>query len=233
MGVTLIAYDIDGTLITTGGAGRSALNRAFFELHGVKEGFREVSFAGRTDPGIVAEAFFLAGRSVGKGDLDRLKTLYLACLERELAERGSVLVHPGVQEALAGTDACGVNCLLTGNWREGAQRKLEAAELWGHFSLGAFGNDSPCRDDLVPVLRARAAQRGLDVERVVVIGDTESDVACARAGDALAVAVGTGWRTEEELLATEPDLFLADLEGGLERLLSLLGDEAPEGSGLN
>ena len=219
--VTLIAYDIDGTLLSTGGAGRSALNRAFFDLHGVEEAFREVSFAGRTDPGIVAEAFSLAGRSVGEGDFDRLKTCYLAHLERELGER-EILVHPGVREALEGTDTYGVNCLLTGNWREGALRKLEAADLWEHFSLGAFGDDSPCRDDLVPVLRARAAHQGLEVERVVVIGDTESDVACARAGDAVAVAVGTGWRSAEELLATGPDLFLEDLEKGLEGLLSLV-----------
>ena len=208
--MTLFLWDIDGTLISTGGAGRSALDRAFEELHGVSEGFQKVHFGGRTDPGIVADAFRLAGLELQEGDTTRLLRHYLPLLEQRLRAR-TPTIHPGVHAALDLTGALGVNALLTGNWSEGARHKLRSVDLWGRFQLGAYGDDSPIRNELVPVARERARSQGIDVGEVVVIGDTLADIACARAGGAHAVVVDTGWSTTEELRAAAPDLFVSDL----------------------
>ena len=208
--MTLFCWDIDGTILSTGGAGRSALNEAFETLHGVADGFAGVHFGGKTDPGIVAEAFAQAGLVLEEGETERLLRHYLPLLRGRLQARRPQL-HPGMPEILELTGAVGINGLLTGNWSEGARHKLSSVGLWERFELGAFGDDSPVRNDLVPVARARAEARGYAVERVVVIGDTTADIACARAGDAVAIVVDTGWSTAEQLLAAEPDLFVPDL----------------------
>lgn len=208
--MTLFLWDIDGTILSTGGAGRSALDQAFQELHGVERGFANVHFGGRTDPGIVAQAFELAGLSMAEGDTDRLLVHYLPLLRQRLVAKRPDL-KPGFPEILDVTAPLGIHALLTGNWSEGARHKLEAVGLWDRFVLGAFGDDSPNRNDLVPVARERAMQQGYDVREVVVIGDTIADVACARAGGAHAVAVETGWSTRSALVAAEPDLLVPDL----------------------
>jgi phosphoglycolate phosphatase-like HAD superfamily hydrolase len=217
MSRVLFAWDIDGTLLSTGGAGRAALNGAFAALHGVPSAFAHVEFAGRTDPGICQQAFAKAGLPCSEEALRSLQAAYLPRLEEELARRaGDLVVHPGVRALLDASAPLGTHALLTGNWKAGAMRKLQAVGLWDRFSLGAFGDDSPHRNDLVPVLRERAREAGLPADEVVVIGDTEADLACARAGGALAVLVGTGWRTMVELKALDPDLLLEDLEKGSE-----------------
>ena len=152
--------------------------------------------------------------------MQTLQDAYLPRLEEELARRaGDLVVHPGVGALLDASAAMGTHALLTGNWQAGAQRKLQAAGLWDRFALGAFGDDSPHRNDLVPILAERARQAGFPADRVVVVGDTEADLACARAGGALAVLVGTGWRTMAELKALKPDLLLEDLASGSEAFL--------------
>ena len=216
----LFAWDIDGTLLSTGGAGRAALNGAFLELHGVPSAFASVAFAGRTDPGICQQAFLGAGLPSTDESIQALRAAYLPRLEKELATRaGDLVVHPGVGALLDAAAPLGTHALLTGNWEAGARRKLKAAGLWDRFSLGAFGDDSPRRNDLVPILVARARTAGIPAERVVVIGDTEADLACARAGGALAVLVATGWRSMGELEAMRPDLLLEDLQAGREAFL--------------
>ncbi|MEE2751614.1 MAG: HAD hydrolase-like protein [Myxococcota bacterium] len=219
----VFAWDIDGTLISTGGVGRAALNGAFAQLYGVEQAFGGVSFAGRTDPGICEQAFVQAGVPATRENTEALFEAYLPLLEEGLsAQSDRMVVHPGVREAVAATDKLGTNALLTGNWKGGADRKLAAAGLDGLFAWGAFGDDSAVRNDLVPILVARARKYGCEASQVVVIGDTEADVACARAAGAVAVAVATGWRTREELQKTEPDLLLDDLSVGLEPLLELV-----------
>jgi phosphoglycolate phosphatase-like HAD superfamily hydrolase len=216
----LFAWDIDGTLLSTGGAGRAALNGAFSALHGVPSAFANVQFAGRTDPGICQQAFLGAGLPCTEEAIQVLQAAYLPRLEEELARRaGDLVVHPGVGAILDASAALGTHALLTGNWKAGAKRKLQAVGLWDRFALGAFGDDSPHRNDLVPILAERARKAGFPSDRVVVIGDTEADLACARAGGALAVLVGTGWRTLVELEALKPDLLLEDLESGSEPFL--------------
>jgi phosphoglycolate phosphatase len=218
---TLFLYDIDGTLISTDGAGRASLNEAFEDLFGVADAFNGVRFGGRTDPGITGQAFANAGLEPTPERRARLQARYLQRLEESLLP-GRVRSLPGIDGAIAATARRGTNALLTGNWLAGARVKLGALDLWERFAFGAFGDDSPDRNDLVPVAVERARARGLTVERVVVLGDTEADVACARAGGAIAVAVETGWSPRAQLEAAEPDLLIPDLERGLEALLALL-----------
>jgi len=219
----LLAWDIDGTLLRSGGAGRAALDRAFNKCFQVGGVFNEVDFRGRTDPGLIAEAFELAGRPYSPQDAELLRRTYVVFLEEELERKSDRMqVCPGVEQALAETAKLGHNALLTGNWQEGAVRKLQAAGLGDFFSWGAFGDDGPDRDALVPVLRERAVQLGLSFDRVVVIGDTPADVNCARAGQADVVAVQTGWCTHDDLLRAEPDLIVNDLASGLVPLLQFL-----------
>ncbi len=211
----LFAWDIDGTLLSTGGAGRSALNRAFFELFEVVGAFDDVVFHGRTDKGIVAEAFRLAGLHGTNEMAESLREAYLPCLEENLKSPLHIMTRfPGVQKSLFMAQSLGHMGILTGNWQGGANRKLNAAGYDCQFVVGAFGEDSPDRNDLVPILCDRARRVGLEFDEVVVIGDTPADIACARAGGALAVAVATGWNSFEDLESAKPDLLLSDMSSG-------------------
>ncbi|MCB9745464.1 MAG: haloacid dehalogenase-like hydrolase [Alphaproteobacteria bacterium] len=217
----LVLWDIDGTLLSTGGVGRSALSAAFEALHGVPDAFEGLSFAGRTDSGICADAYRRAALTPSDAEHGALQERYLEQLEARLAARRPTLA-PGVHDALSASERLGLSGLLTGNWAAGAQRKLSAVDLWGRFAVGAFGDDSPDRDELVPVARERARRLGWEGGPVVVIGDTVHDVSCARAGGAIAVAMLTGWGSREALTAAGPDLLLEDLERGLDALLEVL-----------
>lgn len=221
--VSVILWDIDGTLLSTGGAGREALDLAFEELFGVPKAFIAVSFGGRTDLGLVGEAFERAGLLMPDDAAPRLHDRYVSHLRRILAERpGRAKLLPGLPEALAQTAPRAVNALLTGNWRAGAEAKLGAVGLWGQFRFGAFADDAADRNALVPIARHRALAHGVTPGRVIVIGDTPHDVACARAGGAVAVAVCTGWSSRDELHACGPDLLIEDLSSGLDAFLGLL-----------
>lgn len=213
----LYLYDIDGTILNAGGAGRRALNAAFHDEFGVADAFAQVTFAGRTDLGILREAFERAGLPSAN---ERLLEAYLPKLKAELSRR-TPTVLAGVPAAIDATGQQGHNALLTGNLRQGAQAKLRAVGLWERFGMGAYGTDAEDRNDLVPVARARAAAAGLVFDRVVVIGDTPADVACARAGGALAVGVCTGWSSRDALAEAQPDALLDDLKQGLGALLAL------------
>jgi phosphoglycolate phosphatase-like HAD superfamily hydrolase len=216
----LYLYDIDGTVLGTGGAGRRALDQAFQKLHGIPAAFAGLSFAGVTDQRTVSRALARLGLPSDPQAMGEIQAAYLAELPGVLSEmRSKLVLHPGVREALSATANRGTNALLTGNWREGARIKLNQVGLWHSFVVGAFGDDSGDRNDLVPVAERRAREAGVRFERTVVIGDTPSDVACARAGGAVSVAVLTGWGSRTELEAAKPDLLIEDLATGLRALL--------------
>ena len=216
-------YDIDGTILSTEGAGRASMGQAFEQCFGVSDAFAGLSFAGATDSGITGRAFSAAGLPPQQ---DRLRGAYLPLLSGRLSER-TPLLCPGIQAILLRTAMVGHNALLTGNWRAGARVKLEAVALARPFErgerlLGAFGGDAADRNLLVPIAEAQARAAGLVFDRTVVIGDTPRDVECARAGNAMAVAVCTGWSSREELEKSSPDLLLEDLVVGADALLGLL-----------
>lgn len=217
----IILFDIDGTLVRTGGAGKAAMEAALVSAFGVRELRDEVDYSGRTDMAISRDLLRVHGIDPTPENQARLRDTYLAHLPPNLREKGGA-VCPGVREllaALAGTPH--TLGLLTGNVERGARTKLDHFGLWDHFACGGFGDAHYDRDDVAraAIASARAhVQRAVDPADVWVIGDTPLDVRCARAIGARAVAVATGWHPLAELEACAPDLALADLSDA-ERLL--------------
>jgi phosphoglycolate phosphatase len=210
-----ILFDIDSTLIDSGGAGRDALNLALHEFTGVADGFKEIKFAGKTDPLIVREAFALLGIAIHDGVLEDFLKLYLRHLRRTIPNAKSA-VKPGVTPLLEklSVDDRVVLGLLTGNIQQGARLKLEPHLLNPYFALGAFGDDSEDRNQLLPVAVLRlSTEMGVSVRYsdCVVIGDTPKDVAAAQIHGAAGVAVATGPYPVEALRETNADLVVPDL----------------------
>lgn len=213
----LLLFDVDGTLILSGGAGMRALTRAFEEVFGVAQGFDGVATAGRTDPIILDEA--LARRGVGADPHARARfhDRYCELLAREILLPGPRKgVMPGVRRLLDTLEARSVvRCaLLTGNFARAARLKLEHFELWRYFACGAFGDDHPDRDCLVPVAVERARALGASIASmsdVVVVGDTPLDVRCAAVVGARAIGVATGSFDEAALKASGADAVFVDL----------------------
>lgn len=225
----LLLFDVDGTLVDVAGAGRAAVGRALTEVYGEAGPVDDFSFHGKTDPAIVRGLLRAAGRDDAAidGRMERLWSRYLVALDEELAARdGRVRACPGVPELLERLTGDGrfELALVTGNVREGAWRKLEAAGVGAPFRYGAFGSDSERRDDLPPLALRRAERRTGRAFRpgeVWVVGDTPADVRCARASGLRALAVATGRPGREELAAHRPDGLLEDLSA-VDRVVELL-----------
>ncbi|MGE5361254.1 MAG: HAD family hydrolase [Bacteroidales bacterium] len=212
----LILFDIDGTLVLTGGAGGRAMSRAFLDVFGIDDAFRNIPMPGRTDPLILADALMRA-RIDGHGASRRFRARYQQCLVEEIARPGPRKgVLPGIPELLHAVSQRQdmFLALLTGNYREAARIKLEYFSLWDYFLCGAYGEEAPDRNQLVAVAADRARECGVPDEalaRITVIGDTPLDVACARAGGAHAMAVATGGHSVEELRQAGADVVFEDL----------------------
>ncbi len=225
----LVLFDIDGTLVLTGGAGIRAMNRACEELVGHGQALAKIPVAGRTDRIILTDVVTQAGHSLDDGLLDRLRERYIANLREEIerpgrpqsfeslgARGGLKAVMPGVRElldTLQQRDDVFLG-LLTGNFEAGAQIKLEHFDLWRYFRCGAFGDDSADRNDLVPFAVERAKQCGvpdLAPEHILVVGDTPHDIACAHAVGALPVGVATGGFTADQLRQHGADIVFENL----------------------
>jgi len=235
--VSLVLYDIDGTLLNSGGRGRAAMAAAASDLFGRPDMFDDLSFAGAVDSGIVARALFEAGIPPTPRRMGRMQATYERRLRRDLSATPGTRC-PGVPEVVEATRKLAKVGLLTGNWPGGARIKLAAHGLGECFAgcVGAYGSDAVERNQLLPHAIRRARRRWGEVRRVVIVGDTPADVACARAGAALlgpggpevlAVAVETGFSTAEQLRAAEPDLQVADLIVGRSALLDLIAIGEP------
>ena len=194
--MTVLLFDIDGTLVRTGGAGKTAIEAALVEDFGVVLQAEEVPYSGRTDRAISTDLLVGHGLDPTDANIDRLIDRYIARLPAALnAVPGQVL--PGIEEILSVVANIGhirVG-LLTGNVRRGAERKLGHFGLWDKFAFGGFGDHSTDRDDVARAALADARAYCGDVTPadVWVIGDTPLDVSCARAIGANVVAVATGW----------------------------------------
>lgn len=222
---TVLLFDIDGTLITTGGAGRRAMERAFGAVYGRPEAMA-FPMDGMTDRLIVRQALIRIGAEVSEGAIDRVLAAYVDILREEVAscpdER--YRVHAGMREAIASARLRGAAVGLgTGNIREGARVKLARVGLGETFGFGGFGCDAEDRAELIRVGAERGAA-ALRVARrdcrVVVIGDTPKDVAAARAIGADCVGVGTGHYAPATLIASGATAAFADLSapGALQAL---------------
>lgn len=213
---TVILFDIDGTLIDTGGAGRRALTRAFETLHGSADCL-DFCLAGMTDPSIVRKALNQGGHAAHDEAVQDVLAAYLSFLCEEVQDTPAYTVHPGVTEILDHTCtnpqrfAVGLG---TGNIENGAQIKLARGQLDEHFAFGGYGSDSEDRGELLRIGAGRGAHRlGVPVDacRVVVIGDTPRDVAAAQQIGAECVAVATGPFSTEELRQTGAPFVFEDL----------------------
>lgn len=210
-------FDIDGTLVATGGAGQRAFASSFRTLFGVEQMSAQVSFAGRSDRAIATDLFGIHGIEPSDENWRRFATEYVKQLSHQLPRcEGRVL--PGVfalLEELKALGTVGIG-LLTGNVVRGATAKLTHYGLWEHFAYGGFGDEHLDRADIArtALAEARRYQDGgtNGQERIAVIGDTVNDIRCARAIDAFAVAVPTGNTPMDELRQGDPDLAIETLE---------------------
>jgi phosphoglycolate phosphatase-like HAD superfamily hydrolase len=227
--MTIVLFDIDGTLIRTGRAGSRAMNLAFEDLFGIPGAFDGIRMAGRTDKGILEEVASHAGVDLSNGNFLRFRERYFVRLLEALPERAphpSKGILPGVEPLLTALSkrADVFPALLTGNCEEGARIKLQYFNLWRFFRCGAFGDDVVDRNHLFEVAMERSAACGaprVHPGEVLVVGDTVLDVACARAAGARSVAVATGPSDAETLRAAGADVVIEDLSdtAGFLRLL--------------
>jgi phosphoglycolate phosphatase len=214
---TLLLFDIDGTLITTGGAGYRTLRRAVERVLEVEAALVGIPVAGRTDSIILRDGLEALGRTLDLPTRDRIRDAYCGLLQAELeATGGGPGVLPGVRDLLSrlADDPRFHTALLTGNFSQSAQVKLGFFNLWHHFAWGAYGEDAVDRNDLLPVALARyTARTGLPIDPadVVIIGDTPNDVEVARVGGARAVCVTTGQYDRAALQAAGADVVFHDL----------------------
>lgn len=215
----LVLFDIDGTLLRSGGVGRRAILAAIEEHVADLAPLREVRFDGKTDPEIVRELFEAGGdpEPHEPGRMARVLERYVTFLERELAtpDHGAAPMPgvPGLLDALTG-DAGVVLGLLTGNVVPGARLKLQAVRIDpDRFKVGAYGSDHALRFELPPIAARRAEPffgRVPAGGEVVIIGDTPADVRCAGSIGARTIGVATGSYTSAELRAAGADLVLDD-----------------------
>jgi phosphoglycolate phosphatase-like HAD superfamily hydrolase len=207
--IRLVLFDIDGTLIRTGGAGVKAFERTFALEFGVREATRGIEFAGRTDWSLVRQCFGRHGISATAENFQRFFAAYVFLLEQLLAQ-SSGTACAGVGEFIAELQRlpqAPVVGLLTGNIRLGAEIKLRHYGLWDHFACGAFGDDHEDRNQLAAIARQRGEELlGAELlgREILVVGDTPLDVACAKAIQAQVLAVGTGGYSCAELSACAP-----------------------------
>ncbi|MDX2146775.1 MAG: haloacid dehalogenase-like hydrolase [Planctomycetota bacterium] len=221
----LILFDVDATLITTGGAGLRALVLAGQSLYGPDFSDVGVDVAGRLDPLIISEMLTRAGVRPSPEAIAAVRESYLARLPHELRTSNNRAL-PGVQtllEALSSvgsaSEARAILGLLTGNFRETAHVKLRVCGIDPErFKVAAWGDDSPheppAREHLPPVAVARHAAmtgRQLAARDVLIIGDTPHDAACARAHNHRALGVATGRYSIDQLRESGFDHVVPDL----------------------
>lgn len=210
MRAKLVLFDIDGTLIRTGGAGVKAFEKTFEAEFGLPEATKTLNFAGRTDRSLVRECFKLHGIELSDRNFDRFFAVYPKFLS-ELLPLLPGGVCEGVtefMEALGSRPAPPQFGLLTGNVRHGAELKLTHYKLWSHFPFGAFGDDHEDRNCIAGIAKERGQQylkQNLRGEEIIVIGDTAHDVTCGKSIGARVIAVGTGNFRKEELAQSKPD----------------------------
>ncbi len=237
MANTLVLFDIDGTLLVTGGASSRCIRRASETVLGERFRWGKPT-VGTLDPQIFIELAGQCGIEDAAAAEPRYRAVYLAELEAELQRcAADVRVLPGVRELIGALRKQeGVTCgLLTGNYGRAVELKLAAAGLdptW--FAVGAFAEHGSCRNDLVPAAMAQYRQRlgrAIEPRDVVVIGDTPRDIACARHSGCRVIAVATGYYSVEQLRAEGADCVVADLNdpAALEAIVGGGGAEGMSG----
>lgn len=214
--MTLLLFDIDGTLVQLDGTGRAAITEALSTVNGQPISTEAVSFSGRTDPDIFEAILAENDLPTTDAAVESAIAAYVDTMRSRLSQ-DSVKILPGVPELLANLDHhpdihLG---LVTGNVEPIAHEKLSVHGFDEYFPVGAFGSDHADRNRLPPLATQRAAEHAggsrFPPERVVVIGDTVHDIECARAAGARTVAVCTGRYSRTELSRHAPDFVFDTL----------------------
>ncbi|NQT25997.1 HAD hydrolase-like protein [candidate division KSB1 bacterium] len=212
----LLLFDIDGTLIRSAGAGREAMNRAFQKTYGIQNGFEHITMMGRTDPGILQEVLDEHHLDWDGAQIEQFQSHYYDFLDEELKKpRDGMRICAGIDQILSVLKNRHdiILGLLTGNWRYGAYLKLRHFGLDDYFTIGAFGDDSGDRNQLVPVAFDRfRMQMSFDVlsENTWVIGDTPLDILCGKPYGTRTIGVATGVHELKDLIAEKPDQVFED-----------------------
>lgn len=218
--IKLFLFDLDGTLVSTGGAGLRALGRAFEDCTGVKDAVRAVSPAGKTDPAIFREMVRVhLSRDMRPDELRKISQTYLHYLAIEINAALKITTLPGVARFLDYLMTRGdvMMGLGTGNLETGARMKLKRPDLNTYFPFGGFGSDAEERPEVLRCGHRRAEERcgeTIAPHLVFIIGDTPLDVRAARTAGYRSVAVAGGGATLSQLQESQPDYLLKDMNDG-------------------
>jgi phosphoglycolate phosphatase-like HAD superfamily hydrolase len=211
-----VLFDIDGTLIDTGGAGARSWSWAFEHVFGKPVDIGKYSSAGMTDPVVARKTFTEAmGRPPEGFELPRLMSAYLSVLPDHVSSSEGYRVLPGARELLERLAEAGMLLgITTGALEAGAHAKLGRARLNHFFLVGGYGSDSEDRVELTRCAVTRAERllgASLRGSEVAVVGDTPLDVAAAQGAGLTSVAVASGRYDVEQLRAAKPDHVLGSL----------------------
>jgi phosphoglycolate phosphatase len=222
----LLLFDIDGTLVNTGGAGIHALKIVIKNRYATDDDLGDIEIAGKTDSNITADILKKYGVAQTSANIDSFLDEYVDLL-RNLLPKLDGRVLPGIKQILTRMKAKPerVLGLLTGNVERGAKLKLERYDLWDFFEFGAFADDHHDRNQLGQFARSRAQEKHghkFDAARIDVIGDTGHDIACGKVFGARTVAIATGSWSRQKLSALQPDFLFDDLSN-VDEVIRTLG----------
>jgi len=217
--VRAVLFDIDGTLLVTGGAGGVAWQRAFEQLHGVEADIAEHTDAGMTDPEIVAIVFReVLGREGTAAERSRAIAAYLGHLPDAVAESTGYRVMPGIEELLPRLIERGLLLgLVTGNIEAAAHIKLSRAGLNRYFGFGGYGSDSPYRTAVTEAALRRAklvSGDGFDATACISVGDTPRDITAGHGAGIRVVGVATGTYSVDQLKQAGADWAISEVSDG-------------------
>jgi phosphoglycolate phosphatase len=214
--MNLLLFDVDATLVRTGGAGLRAMDRAFDKIMHWPGALEKISPAGRTDPSIAHEISRIQrGCNMSPEELESVFNCYLEYLAEELENAPGYRVLPGIEKFLEKISQA-PDFLLglgTGNLEAGARLKLKPAGLNRFFNFGGFGSDAEQRPEVLQIgVKQAQAFSGQTIApgQVLVIGDTQHDVQAGQAIGARTLAVATGPYSVKELQAFQPDWVIQD-----------------------
>jgi phosphoglycolate phosphatase-like HAD superfamily hydrolase len=212
----VVLFDIDETLIHSGGSGARSWKAAFEKLYDIPADIGAHTADGETDPQVARATFKgVLDREPRSDELGRLYAQYLLSLSDDIWTSEQYAVLPGVEQTLQTLSDAGVTLGLVSGAMEGAARtKLQPGKLNRFFTFGAYGSDSPDRAELtkIAIHKARLLHGRLESGDVMVVGDTPRDIAAGADAHAVSVGVASGHYSVDQLRAADADHVLASLE---------------------